>query len=384
MMTKKPRFQMFPEGYSVGKLGSQAPNTETGDFDVVRNSTATRVNKDGLIEVMGANVPRLDYSDGGCPKLLTEQSGTNLVTYSEDFSQWLGTPTFVSLNDSISPSGEYNACRLTMGANQFFYCPNPAPSGEVVTSSIYINGVQGETITLEAGGFYITHTLSGGWERIISTGTSVGTSISLNTYGGVTARNFLVWGGQMELGSTPTSYIPTNGGIGTRQADQVTNAGDSSTFNSQSGVLFADFKENSVQTDNSGQSIFSITGVGGVNIGTTTNSRIRAYIYSSDDFQLDFKIPYNTLLQNKMALIYQNGNSSLYINGLLIQTESSVDLSQLVLNELNLDNSAGSFRVRGKTKSIQHYDYLSDEEMESLTGYDSYSAMTEQFNFNVL
>ena len=38
----------------------------------------------------------------------------------------------------------------------------------------------------------------------------------------------------------------------------------------------------------------------------------------------------------------------------------------------------------GKTKSVQVYDYLSDLEIEQLTGYDSYSAMTSQFEFNTL
>ena len=85
MSVKKPRFEMFPEGYSAGKLGAQVPNTEIGDFEVERTGVATRVNKDGLIEVVAENVPRLDYSDGGCPKLLTEVASENLITYSRGF-----------------------------------------------------------------------------------------------------------------------------------------------------------------------------------------------------------------------------------------------------------------------------------------------------------
>jgi len=52
---------------------------------------------------------------------------------------------------------------------------------------------------------------------------------------------------------------------------------------------------------------------------------------------------------------------------------------------LSLVNSvSGNAPFIGKTKSIQHWDYLTDEEMESLTGYQSYAQMTSQFNFNTL
>ena len=47
-------------------------------------------------------------------------------------------------------------------------------------------------------------------------------------------------------------------------------------------------------------------------------------------------------------------------------------------------NRDGSGKFIGKTKSIQHWDYLTDEEMESLTGYQSYAQMTSQFQFNTL
>ena len=69
-MSNKLRYAMYPEAYKAGMLLSQVPTSTVGDFDVTRSGVATRVNKDGLIEVVAPNVPRLDYSDGGCPKLL--------------------------------------------------------------------------------------------------------------------------------------------------------------------------------------------------------------------------------------------------------------------------------------------------------------------------
>ena len=76
---------LAPSSYKATKLYSALPESGVGDFTVSRNSIATRVNKSGLIETVGVNVPRIDYSDG-TPSLLVEPQSTNLLTYSEDFS----------------------------------------------------------------------------------------------------------------------------------------------------------------------------------------------------------------------------------------------------------------------------------------------------------
>ena len=45
-----PSLALIPTGFKDGKLYSVLPESGAGDFDVVRGSGATRVNKDGLIE----------------------------------------------------------------------------------------------------------------------------------------------------------------------------------------------------------------------------------------------------------------------------------------------------------------------------------------------
>ena len=54
-------------------------------FDFSRGSTptgskATTINKDGLIETVGNNVPRIDYKDNSKGALLLEPSRSNLIT----------------------------------------------------------------------------------------------------------------------------------------------------------------------------------------------------------------------------------------------------------------------------------------------------------------
>jgi hypothetical protein len=68
-----------PNGYKAGTLYSIKPTSGAGDMTVVRATTATRVNSAGLIESMANNVPRLDYTDSTCPRLLLEPQRTNLL-----------------------------------------------------------------------------------------------------------------------------------------------------------------------------------------------------------------------------------------------------------------------------------------------------------------
>ena len=57
------------------------------EFDFTRGSTATYVGRDGLIASAASGVPRIDFTNDTKGHLLLEMSTTNLITYSEDFSQ---------------------------------------------------------------------------------------------------------------------------------------------------------------------------------------------------------------------------------------------------------------------------------------------------------
>ena len=70
-------------------------------------------------EVTRDNVPRIDYTGGGCPHILAEPQRTNLVTYSEDFSNayWSKAGATITSNQAISPKGDMTASLLSIGAN---------------------------------------------------------------------------------------------------------------------------------------------------------------------------------------------------------------------------------------------------------------------------
>ena len=67
-----PSLALIPSAYKVGKVASVKPINGKGDFTFTRNSEATRINENGIIETMGVDVPRIDHTDGGCPSLLLE------------------------------------------------------------------------------------------------------------------------------------------------------------------------------------------------------------------------------------------------------------------------------------------------------------------------
>ena len=276
-MTKKPRFQMFPEAYSVGKLGSIVPNTEVGDFDVTRNSIGTRVNKDGLIEVMDANVPRLDYSDGGCPKLLTEASSTNLIPYSDDFN----SNFWISQSGNLSSGGSINGydssikyISTSYAANQMYVELSTALPIDTYSQSglvkcddakyIYfqIPGIESDCFVVWDNVNKITMSIDSriksaklkdvgnGWVKAEITFTSSKSSVflSLKTYfsnssssnvGGIPSGTIAYQTQtQLEQEESVTSYIPTSGATLKRQSDQVLNFLPSSFLNSSNGVLF--------------------------------------------------------------------------------------------------------------------------------------------------
>ena len=92
---------------------------QEADFTFDRNSTATRVNKEGLIETVAIDTPRLDYPliDGvvqDCPALLLEPSRQNQAEYSVNLNSLLssGTPA-ITANETTAPDGTNTASKIT-------------------------------------------------------------------------------------------------------------------------------------------------------------------------------------------------------------------------------------------------------------------------------
>ena len=211
------------------------------------------------------------------PMILVEPSATNLLPYSEDFSNsaWSKSSTTVTSNESTSPDGLNNASLVTVNSASISHLRDFFPiSAAAHTFSIYAKagtttniqlyvieqGVGSGTadvdiqsgvvtnVSSEWNGGVTTENIGNGWFRIRGTRTFT-TSASNHGIGvaatGQNGLNFYIWGAQVETGSVATSLIPTSGGntaARTRAADDLVISGSDFTdaYNASEGTFYAE------------------------------------------------------------------------------------------------------------------------------------------------
>mgnify|MGYP003652779168 CR=1 FL=1 len=295
------------------------------------------------------NVPRIDYTGGGCGKLLLEPQRSNVVLQSEDISSASWTKTAgvtVTANALISPDGTTNADYVQYDAvNKELYQNITSVTGGVAT--IYIKGTAGQTIKFGVTGDESVYTLSGEWERLTKTFTVTSSRITINTYASSTSRNIYLWGAQVEgSGATyPTSYIPTTSTAVTRVADTAFKTGISSLIGQTEGVLYANVQFNLLGNLDSWLSINNGTNSNWIFIGKT-NNKIRAYVKGSGSIAFDNYVTNITSGQlMKIAIAYKSGDIALYINGSLIATSTNSFTFSAALSLLSFHNSGGASSV---------------------------------------
>ena len=369
------------DGNWATKKGSTlAYNSENGNFKPLpftfdRSTSATRVNKEGLIEVVSNNEPRIDFLNDSNGALLLEPSRSNLVTYSEDFSAWNKSTSAIIItpNYGISPDGLQNSSRVQFtSSSQLISKSTSLGTGVTSTGSVYIKGTAGETIEFDTGGVGALKTLTGDWQRIEVTSTSVSSLLLINTFAGATARDIEVWGAQMEAASYATSYIPTQGSIGTRVAESCSDAGNEQVFNDRnaSGVLYT---EMSALADEGGVRAVSL------NDGSTLNRISIRYNSTSNQIQYQYNvggsvqasITYNVndvTLNHKIAVKWAFNDFKLFIDGVLRGTDVNGNvMSSGTLKTLDINGSDIYDYMYGKIKEVKVLSYQTDQELINLT-----------------
>ena len=280
----------FGNGNFATKAGSTlCYDDQNGNFkpipmDFTRASTATRVNKQGLIEVVKSNVPRIDYTDTSDGVLLLEKAATNLITYSEDFSQsiWTKSNSSITSNSVISPDGTLNASTLTdntvngihrlrdsisLSASTNYSLSVFAKKGTLSNIQLALintlnsstssrvfdleNGALGESLI--SGGTLSNSKITdygNGWFKceitsqlnstpntyqitLATKSSGNATTVSQVTYDGDGSGNVYLYGAMIEQNSFASSYIPTQGSAVTRVAETASGAGNSEVFNDQ-------------------------------------------------------------------------------------------------------------------------------------------------------
>ena len=401
----------FGNGEWATKEGSTlAYNDENGNFkplpfDFSRSTSATRVNKEGLIEVVSNNEPRIDFSNDAKGALLLEPSRSNVVTYSESFDNaaWAEANLIVTVNQIASPDGNINADLLettlteesrirqttTQSGSTAFTFSCFAKKGNVnflILRNIAVDIAGGsrawfnlDTGVIGAVNSGLTASMQNygnGWYRCTITGTTDASPTNLvdialsstdNSFtGSAIGSNIYIYGAQLEEGSYPTSYIPTQGSSVTRVSEICNGAGNDQVINSTEGVLYYESKVHSLIGDKA-ISVSSGSYNDSVSIGVyggVFQSRIR----QGGNF-IHFISPsgVNLLDNNKIAIMYSQSNIKIFVNGSLKSTVSGVTYS-VNLSKVSFTRADITDKYYGLIKDLRVYNTaLTDQELINLT-----------------
>ena len=373
---------LTPTAYNNGSMLAVKPTNGDGDFTFSRNSAATRVNAQGLVEDVASNLPRIDYTDG-CGSWLLEPQSTNLIPQSELFSDSFyikDSGVSVGTTNNSSPSINANATKIDVTNNGRIYyniATNTYYTSVFIKSGTFSHfSFAGSNIDLiaETNSNGTIQSFGNGWYRIGKSYTGTrpfqvqaypdGTYSSHTTSG-----NYFIWGAQIEQQSYPTSYIPTSGASSTRLADIANNSGNASLINSEQGTLYTEI----ATLANDGYKSISISSGSNndrVSISYNANGRLDANVKSGGVYQATFYYTgvVNPNIQNKIALKYKLNDFSLWVNGVEVATDSS-GITPIGLNVLNFSPaSASSENFYGKNKALAVYKTaLTDEQLTALT-----------------
>lgn len=315
-----PSLAIIPSAYKVEKVYAVLPENGDGDGDFSRASTANRINKDGIIEEMAINVPRIDYSDGGCPVLLLEPQATNL---------YLNSAIMVTQNVTTTAQS-YTVQFRGLGTITF--------SGSYVGSLVGtgVNDLVSLTFTATAG--TLTSTITGD-----------------------------VTNGQCETGTYASSWILTEGTTVTRAQDTSTNYGTVDDFNSEEGVIFSTMSN---ITDNGNIYGLCLEG-GGARISlrySISLSQINILVvWGGTQVNASYQLPGGQEVEHDFAFTYKQDDFRLYVDGVQVIVDTSGNVPPPnTINKFDFDDgSIGKFY--GRNKAVKVYKSISSAIEDGLT-----------------
>ena len=395
-----------------------AYNSENGNFkplpfDFTRASSATVVNKDGLIETVGSGEPRIDFNNDAKGALLLEGTRSNLLTYSEDFSQGYWTKTGASVTSGFSsPDGGLNAFKLVEDTSTLGHLIEATVLVNVydVSQSIYVkpDGIQYLVLrSNSSGGTYInctfdlvngTNTYNGmtedfkielatdGWFKISASNRSSASAFRVFSYimshfdvqnngfpnqTGDGTSGIYIWGAQLEQGSYATSYIPTQGGAVTRVLDASSQTVPSGVKIENQGSLYFEF--NSSYLEAYSQRILTISeDVSNLIEFQLASANLLTFVLvksGQSGVVITKSAPSITLGENtKIAAAFSNGDFVFYVNGTLIGTDTDPSKSVPTISDIKFSRYNSTTPFIGSVNNLKLYNTrLSNAELQALT-----------------
>ena len=380
---------------SILAYNDENANFKPLPFVTSRASTATRVNKAGLLETVASGIPRVDYLGNTKGAYLLEPQSTNLVTYSEDFSQsiWQKNSTgsasapIITSNFAISPTGNTNATRVQFNISGSTSSDKSSlehlfqlDGSSSYTLSFYIKSNTGvnQNLSFFTNSNYGNRiTTTNKWIRVVQTFSSnsaFNRGFGLVSSGDVQQTvDVLIFGAQLEQQSYATSYIPTAGSAITRIRDLCDTQNLSNVIGQTEGAIFYDaiLVHKSINTsedlfeltiyDGTNQNIFFINNYNNtLTIGMQNGGSTQ---FTNNSFNPTEGARY------RLGFAYKQNDFALYINGNQIATDTSgtvptmnqITFGNYYSNQTNLQNSV-------KVNDFKLYNTrLSNTELAKLT-----------------
>ena len=336
-------------------------------FEYYSYGPASYVDENGKVVFVTDGIPRFDHDPvtRECKGLLIEGERSNKIPHSFDNGNWSAGSGGATLtrNAGIAPDGTMTATKVLSANNDIDVNPQLGPASPGATGQIAISGSVTYTLSIWAkasttaqigNNFKVrwkrvqgnaafaetTFALTGNWVRYSATTTTASNNSTIACYiGGVSGSEALVWGAQLESGTTSSSLIPTYGYTVTRGADVIEMQGEEFTdfYNQEEGTIFlsasyetdARSVANVTIDDTSNYSEYTEIGyrAGGASSGDAS-SYIRTDT-GNDQYYKNWASSVTQGNEFKIALGYKDDNYASSANGSTVHTDTSGTTSRV-------------------------------------------------------
>lgn len=384
-----------PNAVKAGKLFSIKPTDGSGDLTTTRSTAETRVNENGIIELIQPNVPNINYFKGE-PTILVSPQKTNLLLQSENFNvtPWINNAT-ISSTTELAPNGTYTATtvidssssyrnvgqsNITISNNTAYTLsifikktiepPTTFPAISVVLTggtvkAIYlaINTTTGELSYLSGASGSPRPTIYGSYIEsigeywrvaLIVQDTSLNTLLHAYVYPAMSSDfnnastsvqgSVTIWGAQVEVGGYMTPYIKTTTSTSTRSSNIISKINASDHIGQTEGTLYAkvyiDINKGSYIGFPRFISISDGTASNWIGILLTQQNQIRCSCTLNNTTQALISNNITSSGLYKIAFAYKQNSFVAYVNGVKIGEDLVGEIP--LCNFISLGNENGS------------------------------------------
>ena len=314
--------------------------------------------------------------NSGCGSWLWEPQTTQIVPYSEDFSQWNtldATSAITYISDLVNPDGSIGGYKIS-GSGIYLAFGFLSATSERNIYARTVSGTGDAQLLSHNSNTNNVFNITEDWQRfdVNSSPGSASTNFYIDLRGAAsTLTELYVWGANATNDQDyVTSYIPaTDGSSVTRNQDVCTNGGSLASINSTSGVLYWEGKRFNNDFTNTAISLNNGSFSNSVAIKFRSNENlIFALVYSNSNLEALMQYTVSDITDfTKIAISYAENNFALWVNGLKVLPDTSGNIP-IGLTNLSFNTGGTVENFFGKTKALAVWkEALTDSELQSLT-----------------